>query len=65
MQYFIVNDDLEKLYFVFYDPRVQVKPYFKIEVNRKDIEDEIKRYLELEREILKEVEDIVLELTGF
>jgi putative phage-type endonuclease len=57
LQYFIVNDELKKLYFVFYDPRMP-KDLFWFEVDRKDKKDEIKEYLELEREVLKQVADI-------
>jgi putative phage-type endonuclease len=32
IQYFIVNDKLETLYMVFFDPRILVKDYFVIEV---------------------------------
>ena len=54
LQYFIVNDKLKKLYFVFYDPRMP-KDFFYIEVNRKDKMVEIKDYLEIERQTLKEL----------
>ncbi len=63
LQYFIVNDKLEKLYFVFYDPRLEAKDFFYIEVNRKDKEDEIKFLLDYQREVLEEVNQIVINLT--
>lgn len=65
LQYFIVNDKLEKLYFAFYDPRILAKPFFVIEVSRKDIKDEIKEYLEYQKNILKEVEQITNQLSNF
>jgi len=65
IQYFIVNPDLQKLYFAFYDPRVLVLPFFYIEVKRADFQDEIDRYRELEKKALKESHDIILKLSKF
>lgn len=62
-QYFVVNDKLKKLYFVFYDPRVRHKDFFYIEINRKDLEEDIKKYLEFEKQTLIEVEEIVNNLS--
>jgi len=64
-QYFIVNKDLENLYFCFYDPRVMAKDFFFILITRKDVEKDTDFCLEFEKLILKEVEDVVNELTGF
>lgn len=63
LQYFIVNPKLKTLYFAFYDPRIKAKPFFYITVQRKDIEEDIEKYLQLELEALKEIEKIVLQLT--
>ena len=63
LQYFIVNDKLQTLYFAFYDPRLLAKPFFYITVNRKDIEKEIEQYLNYQRETLAEVNAIVNQLT--
>lgn len=63
LQYFIVNDKLKKLYFMFYDPRLPKIDLFWIEVNRKDVEEDIKEYLELERETLKELDLLEEQLT--
>ena len=41
LQYFIVNERLETLYFVFYDPRVTAKPLHWIEIHRDELEGEI------------------------
>lgn len=38
LQYFIVNEKLEKLYFVGYHPEIEVHPMHVIEVYRKDLE---------------------------
>ena len=62
-QYFIVNDELQKLYLVFYDPRLMVKQLFYLTVKRKDIEEEIKEYLEYEKKTIEEVNRIVNELS--
>lgn len=63
MQYFIVNDKLKKLYFVFYDPRLQVKDFFFLEIKRENIQEEIDEYLAYQKDILKEVDEIVNSLT--
>lgn len=62
-QYFIVNEDLEKLYFVFYDPRIMVKPIHWIEVNREDIKDQIKFYFDYQVQVLEKVDDWVTKLS--
>lgn len=65
IQYFIVNDKLEKLHFIFYDPRVPCKDYFVIEINRKDLEDDIKYCFDEEQNKMARIEEIVNELTNF
>jgi len=62
IQYFIVNDDLEKLYFIIYDPRVTCKPYYCIEVKREEVADKIEFFKNWQIETLKEIDDIVSEL---
>jgi len=61
-QYFIVNTDLEKLYFVFYDPRVTVKPIHFVEIDREDVEDEIQFAKDYQEQTLKEIEELLLTL---
>jgi putative phage-type endonuclease len=63
IQYFVVNSDLETLYFVLYDPRVSVKPYFYLTINRADIAPKIEKYLADETLALKEIDAIIEELT--
>ncbi len=63
IQYFVVNDDLETLYFVMYDPRLTVVPYFYLTVKREDLAKKIEKYIKDEREFLTEVETIIEELT--
>jgi len=63
VQAFIVNEKLEQLYFVFYDPRVASKPLHWILVQRDDIKDKIEAYKEYQVQALKEIEQMVTELT--
>jgi hypothetical protein len=56
VQPFIVNDDLEKLFFVSYDPRLITRPFHVIEINRSDVEAEISLWKEYEEKTLKEVD---------
>lgn len=65
LQYFIVNDKLQTLYFCFYDPRIPVKDFFFIKVERKDIESDIQNYLAYQLRELAEVDKIVADLSGF
>ena len=61
-QYFIVNEDLDKLYFVFYDPRVTIKPTHWVEIDREDVEDEIQFCKDYQEQTLKEIEELLLTL---
>lgn len=65
LQYFIVNDELETLYFVFYDPRIPCKDFFYLTIHRKDVEKECAELLEYQKLKLKMVDDIVNKLSGF
>jgi predicted phage-related endonuclease len=65
LQYFIVNDKLQKLTFAFYDPRLKVADFFLIEVNRADVLKEIEELMIIERETLKEIDSIVNSLLTF
>jgi len=64
-QYFIVNDDLKTLFFVFYDPRIPCKEYFEIAVQRENIQEDIETYLAFERDTITEINNIVATLSGF
>ena len=55
IQYFVVNDDLKILYWIFYDPRMP-KDFFYFIIKREDIQKEINEYLELEKISLVEIE---------
>lgn len=62
IQYFVVNDKLKKLYFVFYDPRMP-KDLFWLEFTRADMQERVDEYLALERDILIKVSEIEKQLT--
>ena len=62
LQYFIVNDKLKKLYFLFYDPRMPID-LFWIEVIRKEVQKEVNDYIELEKNVLKEIDIYEQQLT--
>lgn len=62
IQYFVVNDELQKLYFIFYDPRI-TKDLFWIEIERKDIEDKIAETLTLEIEALNKINEVEKQMT--
>jgi len=62
IQYFIVNPDLEKLYFVFYDPRIQSVPFFVVEVTREELGDLPEKYKQFQLDQLNEMDEIVTRL---
>lgn len=57
IQYFVVNDDLQKLYFAFYDPRIPYDCKFHwIEIVRDDkVQRMVDRYIKYETVLLDEV----------
>lgn len=42
--YFVMDEELDTLYFLFYNPDVTMKPFFYITINRKDVVDKIELY---------------------
>lgn len=60
-QGFVVDDDLEKVFMVFFDPNLSVHKMFYLEINRD--QDKVNRYLKMEREVLEEVRQIVSDLS--
>lgn len=62
IQPFVVNDTLQKLYFVFFDPRMPVD-FFFFEVNRADIEDKIANAYETQILALAQIAEIEKQLT--
>lgn len=64
LQYFIVNEKLKVLYFIFYDPRFPAPlDFFYIEMHRKDRQAEIDFWLQAQRDALAWVRDTVNRLT--
>lgn len=64
IQSFIVNDKQQEHYFCSRDPRVTAKPIWYKHTMRKDIEDEIELYKQIELDVLKDVLEFV-EKIGF
>lgn len=62
LQYFIVNEDLEKLYFVYYDPRVVKRPMHCIEVTREEVADDVETYANYQDDMLHEIERMAMEI---
>jgi hypothetical protein len=66
IQYFVVNEKLEKLHFVFYDPRLVIeKKLFVIRIERASVQEKVTEYIELEKQILLEVQEAVSALSDF
>lgn len=65
MQYFIVNDDLQTLYFVSYDDRIPNWELFIKELKREDYEDDIKYYKEQQEQFIEEVNRKLSEFLSF
>jgi len=65
IQYFLINEKLETLHFVLYDPRLRVKDFHVIEIPRMSVQTDVDEMLEYQRNTLKEVDEIVAELTKF
>jgi len=63
IQYFIVNENLEKLYFVMYDPRMSVQSFFYLVIDRKSMEKKIEDYFTQQLNMLDRVEATVTKLT--
>jgi putative phage-type endonuclease len=64
LQYFIVNDKLETLYFVMYDPRMpeHLKLHYFI-VTREEKKDDIETYKTYQEEKLAKIDEIINQLT--
>jgi predicted phage-related endonuclease len=58
-QYFIVNEKLQKLYFVGFNPDIPIKPLIILEVNRESILEDIDRAKVAQEVFLGEVETIL------
>lgn len=62
VQMFIVNEDLETLYFVLYDPRVTVHPLHIIPMTRESFGDDIADYKKQELEFISSINNKISEL---
>jgi hypothetical protein len=62
IQYFVVNEDLQVLHFVMYDPRLTVATFFVLTVKRD--EKKVEDYLKQQRNMLASVEAQVTKLTA-
>lgn len=62
LQYFIVIDELEVLYFVFYDPRLAARPLHMVQLTREEVEEEVEEYREYQVNTLKEIDKAVEQL---
>lgn len=63
LQAFIVNDKLQTLHFVCYDPRIPTLPIHSITIKREDIAEEIALYKQYEVQLMEELKALVTELT--
>ncbi len=63
LQYFIVNEKLQTLYFVMYDPRLTVKSFFYFTIKREELQKQIDSTLTHQKEVLEEINQIVSELS--
>lgn len=64
LQYFIVNDKLERLYFVMYDPRIESRPYYCFIVTRGDVQEEVEQYLAYQKKMIEEVNKLAIEFSS-
>lgn len=62
LQYFIVNELLKKLYFVFYDPRISIKKIFWIVVTREELEEQIQYAKQIQIDMLQKVDETLIKL---
>ena len=63
LQAFIVNDNLQTLHFVCYDPRIPALPIHSITIKREDIADRIALYKQYEMQLMEELNRMAEELT--
>ena len=63
LQAFIVNDKLQKLHFVCYDPRVPNLPIHWITITREEVAEQIALYKKYELQLMEELKALVTELT--
>ena len=64
VQYFVVNEKLETLYFVMYDPRMSVQSFFYLVVTRSAMQTKIDDYYTQQVNMLDRVNATVTNLTS-
>lgn len=64
LQYFVVNDDLKTLYFVFYDPRMP-RDYLCFTIERESIAEKVAAALEDQRDVLRQIREIEDKIISF
>lgn len=62
VQYFIVNEKLQKLYFIGYNPDISIHPLHIIEVSRETLVEKIEKAKENQSTFLLEIDNILKEL---
>lgn len=63
VQYFIVNDKLETLYFAMYDPRLAVQSFFYLTITRASMQTKIDDYYKQQLNMLENIEATIIKLT--
>jgi hypothetical protein len=46
-----------------YDPRIPQKPYFKITVDRSNVQEEVEQYLDYQKKVIEEVNNLANQLS--
>ncbi len=65
IQYFVTCETLQKLIFAFYDPRIVVKDFFVIEMNREDFLEEIENQKDHQIKTLNDLDKDIASLISF
>jgi putative phage-type endonuclease len=65
IQAMIVNEDLETMFCVFYDPRIRQHPLHIIKVERSEVEETIKEYKKAEKAFIAQVEETLAKIIKF
>lgn len=65
LQYFIINKELETLYFGFYNPFFTLKPFFYLTIKREEYELDFEVYEEKLEKMDEEINNLILKLSNF
>jgi len=65
LQYFIVFEDLEVLYFTFYDPRVVGYELVVLEVHRDEVQEKVEEHLNYQKQVLADIERLAEKYSNF